>query len=101
MALTSAQHCQIAAAYERAAQDQTLPPQPRAGFAKKAQWFRMLAQIGAAKEEVSGQKSCANAQPESPLCAGFLFEALNRRCSETTGAGATAEPVDRFGWSGG
>jgi hypothetical protein len=28
-----------------------------------------------------------------PLCAGFLFEALNRRRSETTGAGATAEPV--------
>jgi len=83
MGLTSAQHCQIAAAYERAAQDQTLPPQPRAGFAKKAQWFRMLAQIGTAKEEGSGQRvpqeSCANARPESPLCVGFLFEALNRR----------------------
>jgi hypothetical protein len=66
MGLTSAQHSQIAAAYERAAEDDTLPPQPRAGFAKKARWFRMLAQIGAAKEAAAGERadkgSCPNSQ---------------------------------------
>jgi hypothetical protein len=83
MDLTSAQRSQIAVAYERAAQDETLPPQPRAGFAKKARWFRMLAQIGAAKEAAPGEGadkgSCPNAQQEPLLCAGFLVEALNRR----------------------
>jgi hypothetical protein len=49
MVLTAAQHSQIAAAYERAAGDETLPLQARSAFAKKASWFRMLAQIRAAK----------------------------------------------------
>jgi hypothetical protein len=49
MALASAQHGRIAAAYERAANDQTLPSQARSAFARKASWFRMLAQISAAK----------------------------------------------------
>jgi hypothetical protein len=83
MGLTSAQHSQIAAAYERAAKDETLPPQPRAGFAKKALWFRMLAQIGAAKEAAARERAdkahCPDAQQEPLLCVGFLVEALNRR----------------------
>jgi hypothetical protein len=83
MGLTSAQHSQIAAAYGRAAEDETLPPQPRAGFAKKARWFRMLAQIGAAKEvatsEGADKERSPNAQQEPLPCAGFLVEALNRR----------------------
>jgi hypothetical protein len=49
MVRTAAQHSRIAAVYERAAADETLPPQPRAAFAKKASWFRMLAKIEAAK----------------------------------------------------
>ena len=49
MVLTAAQHSQIAAAYERTAGDETLPLQARSAFAKKASWFRMLAQIRAAK----------------------------------------------------
>jgi len=83
MGLTSAQHSRIAAAYERAAEDETLPPQPRAAFAEKARWFRMLAQIGAAKEAAAGERadkgSCPNAQQEPLLCVGFLVEALHRR----------------------
>jgi hypothetical protein len=47
---TAAQHVRIAAIYERAAGDKALPPQARAAFAKKASWFRMLAQIEAAKQ---------------------------------------------------
>jgi hypothetical protein len=83
MRLTSAQHFQIAAAYERAAEDEKLPPQPRAGFAKKARWFRMLAQIAEAKEAAVGEPadkgSGPDAQHEPLLSVGFLFEALNRR----------------------
>jgi hypothetical protein len=50
MVLTAPQQCQVAAAYERAARDETLPLQARSAFAKKASWFRMLAQISAAKQ---------------------------------------------------
>ena len=50
MVRTAAQYSRIAAVYERAAADDTLPPQPRVAFAKKASWFRMLAQIEAAKQ---------------------------------------------------
>ena len=83
MSLTSAEHSRIAAAYERAAQDQTLPQQPREGFTKNAQWFRMLAQIAAAKEAAASERADKgnrpNAKQEPALCVGFLVEALNRR----------------------
>ena len=36
MVLTASQYSQIAATYEHAAADLTLPPQPRAAFAEKA-----------------------------------------------------------------
>jgi hypothetical protein len=48
--LTALQYSQLAATYAHAAADRTLPPQPRAAFAKKADWFRMRAQIAAAKQ---------------------------------------------------
>ena len=60
MVLTAPQYSQIAATYEHAAADWTLPPQPRAAFAMKASWFRMRAQknnsetgVGATAERVS------------------------------------------------
>jgi hypothetical protein len=65
MALTSAQYAQIAAAYERAAVDEGFPTQSRAAFVKKAGWFRMLAQIGAAKE--IGARSPASCENEKFL----------------------------------
>jgi hypothetical protein len=34
-------------AYEKAAADEMVPPPQRAAFARKADWFRMLARIGA------------------------------------------------------
>ena len=49
MVLRAEQHSQIATAYERAAADESLPPQ--AAFARKANWLRMLARIRAKKEE--------------------------------------------------
>lgn len=77
----AARHYLIAAAYERAAQDETSPPQPRSGFAKKARWFRMLAQIEAAKEGASAETADIRSFPgiqKAPLVSfGFLAERLN------------------------
>lgn len=53
MALTAEQHSQIATVYEKAAADRMVPPQQRAAFARKANWFRMLAGIAAKKEEAA------------------------------------------------
>jgi hypothetical protein len=53
MALNPQQYLQIAAAYEKAAMDYLVPPQHRKAFARKAEWFRMLAQVGA-KRKVLG-----------------------------------------------
>jgi hypothetical protein len=53
MVLTAVDYSQIAATYAHAAADWTLPPQPRAAFAKKASWFRMRAQIAAAKQAMA------------------------------------------------
>jgi hypothetical protein len=61
MDLTASQYSQIAATYEHAAADLTLPPQPRAAFAEKGRRFRMLAQMTAAKQAM------AVSQNSSPL----------------------------------
>ena len=60
MVRTAAQCSWIAAIYEIAARDSTLPPQPRAAFAKKASWFRMLAQIEVIK---AGAALAATSKP--------------------------------------
>src|SRR4029079_5071361 len=46
ISLTPEQHSHIAAAYDKAAFDVSLPAHTRAAFAKKADWFRLLARIG-------------------------------------------------------
>jgi hypothetical protein len=46
MALNPEQHLQIAAVYERAASNHTVPPPHRKAFARKAELFRMLARLG-------------------------------------------------------
>jgi len=56
MALTAEQHSQIATVYDKAAADQMVPAPQRAAFARKAEWFRMLARIGAKKEAAGASK---------------------------------------------
>jgi hypothetical protein len=70
MPLTAEQHSLIAAAYDRAAVDVSLPAHTRAAFAKKADWFRLLACIGEKRERA----------------------ALNERVAKPRGLGATADP---------
>jgi len=49
MVLTPEQHSQIATAYEKAAADEMVPPPQREAFARKADWFRLLARVAAKK----------------------------------------------------
>lgn len=53
MVLTPEQHSQIATAYEKAAADEMVPPPHREAFARKADWFRLLARIAAKKAAVA------------------------------------------------
>jgi hypothetical protein len=55
MALTAEQHSEIATAYEKAATDCFVPAEQRAAFAKKAEFFRLLAKL-AAKRNASVQR---------------------------------------------
>jgi hypothetical protein len=57
MVLTAEQHSQIAAVYDKAAADEMVPPPQRAAFARKADWFRMLARIGAKKEAAASSEA--------------------------------------------
>ena len=98
MDLTSAQHSQIAVAYERAAQDETLPPQPRAGLAKKARWFRMLAQIGAAKE-IGARSSASYGNEKLPrMPSNIRGQTLTERLSRVRPIGfLTAKQLGSIG----
>ena len=53
MVLTAEQQSKIAKVYEHAAADMRVPPQHRAAFARKASWFRMLAQLKAEREKAA------------------------------------------------
>jgi hypothetical protein len=78
MVLTAPQYAQIAATYEHAAADWTLPLQPRAAFAKKACWFRMRAQITAAKQAMALPPNVfplMERQPYRPLVGTGIWKA--------------------------
>jgi hypothetical protein len=67
MPLTPEQHSHIAAAYDKAAFDISLPAQTRAAFAKKADWFRLLARIGEKRERAVSNASVAKKSPADPF----------------------------------
>ncbi len=57
MFLRPEQQFHIAAAYDKAAFDTSLPAQTRTAFAKKADWFRLLARVGEKREQAAQQKA--------------------------------------------
>ena len=61
MTLTPEQHLQIAAVYDKCAADHMVPPPQRAAFARKADWFRLLARLGAKPKLVTPPKARASA----------------------------------------
>jgi hypothetical protein len=50
MSLKAEQQSQVATVYEKAAADMRIPAPQRAAFARKAEWFRLLARLRAKKE---------------------------------------------------
>ena len=72
MLLTPEQCCQIAAVFASSAVDMTVPPPHRAAFARKADWFRMLARIRARKAAAPvkvphSEKPIPASRPEATL----------------------------------
>jgi len=63
ISLTPEQHSHIAAAYDKATFDVSLPAQTRAAFAKKADWFRLLACIGEKCQRAARNASAAKKSP--------------------------------------
>ena len=53
MALTSEQHAEIAASYAEAATDLFISPKQREVFARKAEFFRLMAKLAAKKNAAS------------------------------------------------
>jgi hypothetical protein len=79
MVLKAEQHSQIAAAYETAAADGRLPAQTRAAFAKKADWFRLLARVEEKRERAARIASEAKQKAQEPPPNPFLAKAKPRR----------------------
>ena len=69
MSLRPEQHSHIAAAYDKAAFDISLPAQTRAAFARKADWFRLRARVGK-KIEAALAKQKAREKESNPF--GFI-----------------------------
>ena len=65
MALTSEQHAEIAASYAKAASDLFISPQQRDVFARKAEFFRLMAKL-AAKKSASAQAADPPAPKQPP-----------------------------------
>jgi hypothetical protein len=71
MSLTPEQHSHIAAAYDKAAFDMSLPSQTRAAFGKKADWFRLLARVGEKRAALNASEA-KQAQESQPNPFGFI-----------------------------
>ena len=67
MSLRPEQHSHIAAVYVKAAFDTSLPAHTRAAFAKKADWFRLLARVGEKKERAALAKQKAQEPQTNPF----------------------------------
>jgi len=81
MCLTSKQHFQVAAAFEKAAANTSLPAHTRAAFARKADWFRLLACVGEKKVRAALLASEAK-QAEVSLPNPFWFWGLQSHGDE-------------------
>ena len=65
MALTAEQHEEIAASYAEAATDLFISPKQREVFARKAEFFRLMARL-AAKKDASSQVESSKKEESAP-----------------------------------
>ena len=82
MSLSAEQRSHIAAAYEKAAADPSLPAHTRRAFAKKADWFRLLACVGEKKERAALIASEAKQTAQESLPNPFWFWGLQAHGDE-------------------
>ena len=68
MALPGERYSRIATVYDKAAADQMVPAPQRAAFVRKAEWFRMLAQIRAKKEAAASKKETPDETCPETVC---------------------------------
>jgi hypothetical protein len=73
MPLRPEQHSHIAATYDSAAFDISLPAHTRAAFAKKADWFRLLAHVGEKRKRAALNASAAKQIAPEPQPNPFGF----------------------------
>jgi hypothetical protein len=78
MPLKAEQHSHIAAAYDKAAFDINLPAHTRAAFARKADWFRLLARVAEKRERATLPTNAARKLQEAPLDPFWFWGLLDR-----------------------
>ena len=65
MPVKAEQHSHIAGAYDKAAFDISFPAHTRAAFARKADWFRLLARVAEKKRARDATERCCKKTPGS------------------------------------
>jgi hypothetical protein len=83
MALTAEQHAQLASAYDKAAGDCLIPPEQQTAFARKANWYRVLARLSEKNERVTGQVTTPPELLKPSRLGAALKRLLRARCSPT------------------
>jgi hypothetical protein len=78
MPLKAGQHSLIAAAYDKAAFDISLPAHTRAAFARKADWFRLLARVAEKRERAPLPTDAARKPEEAPQDTFWFWGQLDR-----------------------
>src|SRR6185503_1633 len=93
MALTSEQHAEIAASYAKAASDLFISPEQRDVFARKAEFFRLMAKL-AAKKSASAQTADPPApkQPPETIPSGDALPKAVEEFLERSGSTESSRP---------
>jgi hypothetical protein len=90
MALTSEQHAEIAASYAKAASDLLISPKQREAFARKAEFFSLMAKL-AAKKSAPG-KATAPLKEAPPKPSGDALPKAIENFLERTGNSTESNP---------
>jgi hypothetical protein len=78
MPLKAEQHSHIAAVYDKAAFDISLPAYTRAAFARKADWCRLLARVAEKRERATLPTDAARKPQETPPDPFWFWGLLDR-----------------------
>ena len=78
MPLKAEQHSHIAGAYDKAAFDISFPAHTRAAFARKADWFRLLARVAEKRERGTLPSDAARKHQEAPQDPFWFWGLLDR-----------------------